>query len=280
MLKKKKKKKLNIKKIIKISLLGRPNVGKSTFFNKIIGFNRSITSKTSETTRDPIYHQITWGKYHIIMNDSAGTKKKNKTKNKIEYLCFLKTLNAIKECSIVFLILDASSAMKLQDLKLINLILSYNKLPLIIVNKLDLIKNKIRLTKDFQYFITNKISQFKNVTVIYLSSKKAINTNLLFTKTLSSWNNFYNRIETKELNKWLLNFMKNNYFSSEKIKIKHINQYNTCPPKFNLFFNKSSRFRNEEQLKKNIKRSLLKNFQLQGTPIDIKFTYSYNPYKH
>ena len=267
---------------LSIAIVGRPNVGKSTLFNSILGFERSLVSDIAGTTRDYLLYEINVNGVAINLIDTAGVRRKAKIQEKIEELSISKTIDAIKASDIVLLIMDSENAFEKQDLVLANLALRHNKLLIPVINKQDLIEDIDKFKEEVQYLMTKRLPQIKDIFSIFISAQKSFNKNSLFKKIIDLWNLYNIKIPTSKLNSWLSNtletysmpIMKNNI----KLKIKYVKQNSSCPPTFVFFVNISNKVEINKNFEKFLTNSLRTKFSLQGIPIKIHFVFSKNPF--
>lgn len=267
---------------LSIAIVGRPNVGKSTLFNSILGFERSLVSDIAGTTRDYLLYEINVNGVAINLIDTAGVRRKAKIQEKIEELSISKTIEAIKASDIVLLIMDSENAFEKQDLVLANLALRHNKLLIPVINKQDLIEDIDKFKEEVQYLMTKRLPQIKDIFSIFISAQKNFNKNSLFKKIIDLWNLYNIKIPTSKLNSWLSNtletysmpIMKNNI----KLKIKYVKQSSSCPPTFVFFVNISNKIEINKNFEKFLTNSLRAKFLLQGIPIKIHFVFSKNPF--
>lgn len=267
---------------LSIAIIGRPNVGKSTLFNSILGFERSLVSDIAGTTRDYLLYEINTNGITVNLIDTAGVRRKSKIREKIEELSITKTIETIKASNVVLLLMDSENAFEKQDLILANLALRYNKLLVPVVNKQDLIKDISKFKDEIKYLITKKLPQIKDVTTIFISAQENFHQKSLFKKIINLWNLYNIKISTSKLNNWLndilstynLPIMKNNI----KLKIKYVKQNSSCPPTFIFFLNVSNKVEINKNFEKFLINSLRAKFLLHGIPIKIHFVFSKNPF--
>ena len=271
-----------IKKEISIAIVGRPNVGKSTLFNAILGFERSLVSGVAGTTRDYIVYNIEMFDTSINLIDTAGVRRKGKIHEEIEELSVNKTISAIKASDIVVLLIDSQLALEKQDLILANLALKHNKLLIPVINKKDLIDDMAKFKDEIRYLVGKRLPQIKDIEPLYTSARKNFNAKMLFRKIIDLWKLYQTRIPTSKLNNWLnqtlktysLPIVKNN----TKLKIKYVKQGTVQPPSFLFFTNISDRFSINQNFEKFLINSLRKEFKLYGMPIRVNFISSKNPF--
>jgi GTP-binding protein len=266
---------------ISIAIVGRPNVGKSTLFNKILGFERSLVSDIAGTTRDHIIYKISIDNYTINLYDTAGVRKRAKIDDSVEKLSVTKSISAIKHSDIVLLILDSQSAFEKQDFTVANLALKHNKLLIPIINKKDLISNIKEYKEELDYIISKKLPFLQDNEIIYTSINNSLNVTKLFKSVFKLWEKNNSRISTGQLNTWLVKLLKNYNLprikDKVKLKIKYIKQSDTCPLTFSCFTNISGPL-NCVNFEKFLINSLRKDFSLEGVSIKLKFISSKNPY--
>ena len=267
---------------ISISIIGRPNVGKSTLFNAILGFERSLISEIAGATRDHITYKIKIFDNVINLIDTAGVRRKCKIDEEIEGLSVNKTISAIKASDIVLLVMDSQLALEKQDLALANLALKYNKLLIPIINKQDLIDDMTQFKDEMNYLIEKRLPQIKDIRALYVSAKKNFNAQILFKEIINLWELYEIKIPTSKLNNWLsqtlktysMPIVKNNL----RLKIKYVKQSNVKPPNFLFFINISDKLLISQNFEKFLINSLRKNFKLYGIPIRVNFVPSKNPF--
>lgn len=267
---------------LSIAIIGRPNVGKSTLFNSILGFERSLVSDIAGTTRDYLLYEINTNGIIINLIDTAGVRRKSKVQEKIEELSITKTVEAIKASNIVLLLMDSENAFEKQDLILANLALRYNKLLVPIINKQDLIEDIEKFKDEVKYLTTKRLPQIKDISTIFISAQENFNHRYLFKKIINLWNLYNIKIPTSKLNNWLndtlatysLPIMKNNI----KLKIKYVKQNSSCPPTFVFFINLSIKVEINKNFEKFLTNSLRAKFSLHGIPIKTHFVFSKNPF--
>ncbi|WPX96349.1 ribosome biogenesis GTPase Der [Candidatus Bandiella euplotis] len=267
---------------ISISIIGRPNVGKSTLFNEILGFERSLVSDMAGTTRDHVIYEIEMLDNKINLIDTAGVRRKGKVYEEIEELSVKKAMSAIRISDVVLLVMDSQAALEKQDLILANLALKQNKLLIPIINKQDLINNFAEFKDEISYLIKKKLPQIKDVKVLYTSAQKNFNPKLLFEWIIKLWQLYQTKIPTSKLNDWLsktlatysMPIVKNN----TKLKVKYVKQSSIAPPTFLFFINIATQLTVNKNFEIFLTNSLRKEFGLYGIPIQINFILNKNPF--
>ena len=258
------------KENIKIAIVGKPNVGKSSILNSLINDNRAIVTDIPGTTRDNIDTILNYNDKLITLIDTAGIRKKSRINEDIEYYSVNRAINAIKRSDISLMIISASEGISNQEKKIFYLINEYKKASIIILNKWDLIKSK-----NIQYFkkiISEIFPMFSHFPILNVSALTGLNINKIIPKALEVYNNYTRRIPTSEFNKFVQNII-NTYSPPQKgvgtIKIYYGTEYKIKPPSFIFFTNKP------DEINENYKRFLInkiyENFNFEGSPIIIKF---------
>ena len=263
-----------------IAIFGKPNVGKSTFLNSLIGYNRALTNSKAGTTSDYIIEYFNYKKKCIKVIDTAGIGKKSNIINKsINYYSVKKTFKNIAEVDSSLIIIDSSEGIDRQDKRIINLISNKSKSIILIFNKLDLIKDKINFKIEIIKDIKNSISEIKNIKILFISSlkKKNVTSVIKYLYDYVFINN--DKISTSILNVWLKKSVKeiqHPLIENKKVNFKYAVQVKEKPLTIKIFCNYS------KKLKNNYKRYLINNFNYHFKILNQKtkfiFSSSNNPY--
>jgi GTPase len=258
--------------IPRLAIIGRPNVGKSTLFNTLLGEYRYIVTEVSGTTRDAIESYYNRFGMECILIDTAGVKKKSKVNDKIEYYSIIRSINAIEKSDICLLVIDAVRGFEKQDMNILTLIKNKNKGIIIIINKWDLIdKDKTTLIY-YKIRIKNKISHFNNIPIIFVSALQKERILKMIEISLKVYYNIKRKIKTSLLNKIMLPIIKitpPQAINGTYIKITFCTQIYSNTPKFVFFSNNPSLIK--ESYKKFLENQIRKKFEFQGVPIKIDF---------
>ncbi len=271
--------KKEIIKPISITIVGRPNVGKSTLVNHLLGEERVLTGPVAGTTRDSINISWQFNGQEIKLVDTAGLRRKSKIYKKIESLSTNDTMRAIKFAQVVVLILDAQEKFEKQDLTIARRIISEGRALLIAVNKWDLIKNPREILRDFNNRLAKSLPQARGVPIITLSAKTGSNTKKLLPAVLNIYEIWNKRISTGALNRWL-DIKTTNHppplHGGRRIKLRYITQAKNRPPTFVIFSNLSNEL--PISYSRYLVNSLREDFELLGTPIRLHTKKGENPY--
>ena len=263
----------------KIGILGKPNAGKSTFFNKILKDNRSIVSKVPGTTVDSITEEIKFKNQLISITDTAGLRKKGKIKKENEIFSSQKSINIIRNSEGIIYLIDGKETVTDQDLHLLSLIISSGKSLIIGINKSESLSayEKTLLKKS----ISKKLSFVSHIEVSYISALKGIGTSILLNKLLKLVDRSKVEFKSQDLNKFIKEAQDINPPAMQgrfRPKIKFVNIGSTSPPTFIFHGNQLEKL--NKSYKKYMENFLRKKFKLQGIPIQLIFKANENPFKN
>ena len=257
--------------LIKVAIVGKPNVGKSSLLNRILGEERVIVSNIAGTTRDAIdsYFENETGKYCFI--DTAGMRRKSKVDDLIEKYSNLRTINAIERADVCLILIDANDGVTEQDTKIAGLVHEAGKAAIIVVNKWDAVDNKETNTmRDKELAVRDGLSYMTYAPVVFLSALTGQRVDKLYQviQEVNAQNN--SRITTGQLNSVLADATARVQPPTDKgrrLKIYYMNQASTKPPHFVIFCNDARLFHFSYQ--RYIENQIREVFGLKGTPIRI-----------
>jgi len=257
------------KNIIKVSILGKQNVGKSSLLNKILGEDRIIVSEHPGTTRDAIEAIFKHNSLKLIFIDTAGLRGKSKLREDIEYYSTLRTYKAVDNSDIVLLILDSTQGVSIQDKKIASYIKKEKRACIIILNKCDLIKDEVDkslLIKEIRY----ELAFIKNSPIILTSSLTGYNIDKIIFKIKEVAFQYSKKIPTSVLNTFVRKIVSKNppkLVKGNTLKISYITQVGIKPPKFLLFVNNPKLMYNSYH--RYLENKLYEAFGFEGSPIII-----------
>lgn len=270
---------------IEIAIVGRPNVGKSTFINALIDEQRLITGDMPGLTRDAISVNWQFGDNQIKLTDTAGLRRKKSIDSPVEEISTWSSIEALKFAKIVVIMTTAESFGEKQDFSIIDLVVKEGRLPIIAINKWDEVKNKKEKMQEIEYIVNKNLTQIQNVPIIYISALKKQNLHILIEKAISNLDIWNKEISTSKLNEWLKHATSTHQPPmvspktvpyKKRLKFKYITQTNTRPPSFVIFCNLKASV--PESYKAYLTRSLRETFDLDGVPIRIRLKSNENPY--
>ncbi|GAB7085995.1 ribosome biogenesis GTPase Der [Marinifilum fragile] len=254
----------------RLAFVGRPNVGKSSTVNALIGIERNIVTDVAGTTRDSIHTRFQKFGHDFMMVDTAGVRKKPKVNEDLEFYSVMRSIRTIETADVCILILDATRGVEAQDLSIFDLIIKNRKGVVIMVNKWDLIEKETNTMKEFEQEIRNKIAPFNDVPIIFtsaLSKQRLLN---VLEAALEVHENRVRKIQTSELNKVMLEAIDAFTPPSVKgkfIKIKYVTQLPTFAPTFAFYCNLPQYIK--DPYKRYLENQIRKNWTFTGVPIQI-----------
>lgn len=258
--------------IIKFSIIGRPNVGKSSLVNALLNENRVIVSDVAGTTRDAVDTPFKYHDEDFVVIDTAGMRKRGKIYESVEKYSLLRSLKAIDRSNVCVLVLDASEGIAINDKHIAGYAISAGKAVVIVVNKWDLVEDKERYMKEFTKKIRDNFQFMPYAPIVYLSAftKKRIHT--LMPMIIKANENAHKKIKTSLLNDVIMDAYSLNLpptYKGKRLKIYFSSQASICPPTFNIQVNSKGliHFSYERYLENKIRE----NFDFEGTPIVLQF---------
>ena len=258
--------------IPKISILGRPNAGKSSFLNALIGQERSIVTDEAGTTRDAIHTRYKFFGQDFIITDTAGIRKKAKVKEDIEFYSVMRSLRTLEESDVVIVMLDATRGLEAQDVNLISLAIKNNKGVLIMVNKWDLIEKDHKTMNKIKDDMIDRLGEHKWIPIIFTSVTEKQRIFQAIELAVKVYENKTRRVTTSKLNDILLQDIEKYpppAWKGKYIKIKYVNQLPTKNPVFAFFCNLPQYI--NEPYTRYLENRLRENFDFEGVPIKIVY---------
>ncbi|MDR2911582.1 MAG: ribosome biogenesis GTPase Der [Bacteroidales bacterium] len=255
-----------------ISVVGRPNVGKSSFINTLIGEDRNIVTEIAGTTRDSIHTHYNKFGYNFMIIDTAGLRKKTKVHEDLEFYSVLRSIRTIENSDVCLLMIDAERGFEAQDANIFNLIIKNKKGVIILVNKWDLVEKDNHTTKRFAEEIKEKIAPFTDVPILFMSAKTKQRVHKALETAIEVFNNRQQHIKTSNLNELILEAVELYPPPSVKgkyIKIKYVTQLPSPTPCFALFANLPQYIK--EPYRRYIENKIRENFNFSGVPIQVFF---------
>lgn len=254
----------------RFALVGRPNVGKSTLLNALIGEERTIVTPIAGTTRDTINTEYNYFNKHFYLVDTAGLRKKGKVNEDIEFYSVMRTIRAIEECDVCILLLDANDGLQAQDLNIIHLAVKNRKGIVILVNKWDTMEKETNTAKKFEDSIRKKLQPFNDVPILFVSALEKQRIYKAIETAIEVFENRKRKIKTSELNDLLLKEIDATPPPAHRghyIKIKYITQLPTNTPQFAFFCNHPKEIK--EPYRRFLENKMRQHFNFQGVPISI-----------
>ena len=257
---------------IKFSIIGRPNVGKSSLINAILNEDRAIVSDIAGTTRDAIDTKFKYNHEEITVIDTAGMRKKGKIYESVEKYSLIRSLKAIDRSDVCVLVIDASTGIIEHDKHIASYALDAGKGIVICVNKWDTINNPDSDIKHWKEEIKNEFQFIPYAHVVFLSAKTKKRVNTLMPEVINAYNNNRKEVKTSLLNNIIMEAVSLHEppsYKGKRLKIYFVSQTGTCPPKFTFSVNNKGliHFSYERYLENQIRN----NIDFDGTPIILQF---------
>lgn len=256
--------------IPKFAIVGRPNVGKSSTVNALLGKEQNIVTNIAGTTRDSINTRYTSFGHDFLLIDTAGIRKKSKVEEDLEFYSVMRSIRSIEDCDVCLLLIDATLGIEAQDLNIFHLAEKNRKGIVIMVNKWDLVEKNTNSTKEYEERIRERIAPFRDVPIIFTSAITKQRVLKAIEAAEKVYANRIKSIKTRELNDVMLPIIESNPPSATKgkeIKIKFINQLPTHAPTFAFYCNLPQYV--TESYIRFLENRLREKFDFSGVPIQL-----------
>lgn len=257
---------------LKLAIVGKPNVGKSSLVNALLGQRRAIVTDIPGTTRDSIDTILKYQKEEIVLVDTAGLRRKSRIKESIEYYSMIRALKSIDECDVAVLVTDVQMGFDKQDLKIMERIAECRRGCLIAVNKWDTVEKDDKTAKEYELAVRHYLRIYDYVPIMFISALEKLRVYKVIDNAKTIFTERKKRIPTNTLNKVLLREIQSSPPSSKsgkEIKINYITQVKTEPPTFSFFANEPEMI--EDNYKRFLERKLRDHFGFEGVPISFYF---------
>jgi len=264
---------------LRIAVVGRPNAGKSTLINRLIGEERLLTGPEAGITRDSIGVEWTWHGRKVKLFDTAGMRKRSKVEDKLEKLSVADGLRAVRFAEVVILLLDATIPFEKQDLAILGVIEREGRAVIIALNKWDQVPNGQALLKRLADEAEHTLSNLRGVTVLPVSGLNGQGLDKMMQACFDAAEVWSRRIPTGKLNRWLEAMIEAHpppAVSGRRIKIRYMTQPKSRPPYFAIFGNQLDEL--PDSYNRYLITGLRESFDLPGTPIRLSMRNSDNPY--
>ena len=256
----------------RFAVVGRPNAGKSSFINALIGEDRYIVTDIAGTTRDAIDTKYNRFGFEFNLVDTAGIRRKSKVKEDLEFYSVMRSIRAIEHSDVCILMLDATRGFESQDANIFWLAQRNRKGIVILVNKWDLVEKENNTAKEYEAVIRKEIEPFTDVPILFVSALNKQRIYKAIETAVAVYNNRTKRIPTRKLNEVMLPIIENYpppAIKGKYIKIKFCTQLPTPMPQFAFFANLPQYVR--DPYRRFIENKLRENFDFNGVPIEVYF---------
>ncbi len=256
----------------KYAIVGRPNVGKSTLINTLMGEERNIVTPVAGTTRDSIYTLYNKYQHKFYLVDTAGLRKKAKVNEDLEFYSTLRSVRSIESSDICLLLIDATRGLESQDLNIMYLVIKNSKGLVVLFNKWDLVEKETNTIKKLEKEIRERTAPFIDYPILFISAVNKQRIHKVLDTAIEVYNNRTKKIPTSALNEVMLKAIENNpppSFKGKYIKIKYVTQLPTHSPSFAFFCNLPQYLK--DPYKRYLENRLRENFDFHGVPVKIFF---------
>jgi GTP-binding protein len=264
---------------IRIAVVGRPNCGKSTLVNRLLGEERLLTGPEAGITRDAIAVDLTWQDRPFRVHDTAGLRRRARVEEKLEKLSVADALNAVRFAEVVVLLMDAQKPFEEQDLRIADLIEREGRALVIGMNKWDLVEPRPGAIKQLREETDHWLPQVKGVPVVAVSGLTGAGLDRLMQAVIDAHAVWNRRVETSALNRWIAAVVAAHpppAVSGRRIRLDYITQPKSRPPTFVLFTSRADAL--PDAYRRYLVNSLRETFDLAGTPIRLALREKKNPY--
>jgi GTPase len=264
---------------LRLAIVGRPNVGKSSLLNRLLGEERALVSPIAGTTRDAVAAEWSWGDREILLHDTAGLRKKARVEEKLEKLSVGSALNAVRFADCVILVMDAHDAFEKQDLTIADLVSREGRALVYAVNKWDTVQERQHAMSELRERADRLLPQISGTPIVAISALTGEGIERLMPAVIEADRIWNTRVTTSELNRFLQTALQRNpppAVSGRRIQIRYMTQPKSRPPSFVLFGNQLSAL--PESYLRYLANGMRSVFGLPGTPIRISWRETKNPY--
>jgi GTP-binding protein len=266
-------------KPLQLAIIGRPNVGKSTLVNRLLGEERVLTGPEPGITRDAIAIEWRWGERPIRLIDTAGMRRRARIEQRLERLSVADTLRAVRFAEAVILVLDAAQPLERQDLTIANLVADEGRALVLALNKSDLLANRAALVKELRERLDTALPQLSGVALVPVSGLTGFGLAALMKAVFAADEVWNRRVPTATLNRWLAHVQERHpppLVAGRRLRLRYMTQVNTRPPSFALFASKPGEL--PDAYRRYLINALRQDFDLPGVPIRLMLRGSRNPY--
>ena len=264
---------------LRLAIVGRPNVGKSSLLNRLLGEERAVTSPIAGTTRDAVVASWRYGTREVLLYDTAGLRKKARVSERLEHLSVQSTLNAVRFADCVILVMDASEAFEKQDLAIADLIAREGRAIVFAANKWDLEEDRQKAFRSLRERADRLLPQVAGASITGISALTGEGVDRMMAHAIEADRVWNTRVPTAQLNRFLETALSRHpppAIKGRRVRIRYMTQAKARPPTFVLFGNQLTEL--PESYLRYVTNALREVFALPGTPIRITLRSTKNPY--
>jgi len=267
---------------MKLAVIGKPNVGKSSFTNALLGVERAIVTDVPGTTRDSLDSVMKYHRKEILLIDTAGLRRKSKVRENVEFFSTLRTVKSIQRCDVALCIIDAQDGLTHQDIDVISQAIEHNKGVVIAINKWDLIEKETNTARNMEIDIHAKVKMFDYVPLIFISSLTKQRIHRALDLCLEVYEERKKRISTAQLNDSILEILHTTpppaTPTGREVKIKYVTQVRESPPVIVFFCNEPKYI--PESYRRFVERNIRTLFGFRGVPLAVQFRSATSRHSH
>lgn len=258
--------------IPRIAVVGRPNVGKSSLINALIGEERNIVTPIAGTTRDSIDTHYNKFGHNFLIIDTAGLRRKAKVSEDLEFYSVLRSIRSIESSDVCIMLVDATQGLEAQDMNIFNLIIKNRKGVVLVVNKWDLVEKETQTSKEYTELIKKRVAPFQDIPIVFASALTKQRIHKILDEAMRVYENRRRKIPTSKLNEFTqeaVGMYAPPSYKGKQVKIKYATQLPTHAPSFAFFCNLPQYIK--DPYRRYLENKLREHFDFCGVPIQIFF---------
>jgi GTPase len=262
----------DVPEIPRIAVVGRPNVGKSSLINALVGEERNIVTPIAGTTRDSIDTRYTKFGHDFLIIDTAGVRRKTKVSEDLEFYSVMRSIRSIESADVCLLLVDATLGLEAQDMNIFNLIIKNRKGVVLVVNKWDLVEKETQTMKEYTELISKRVAPFQDIPIVFASALTKQRIHKILDEAKRVFENRRRKISTSKLNEFtqeVVGAYPPPSYKGKQVKIKYATQLPTYAPSFAFFCNLPQYIK--EPYKRYIENKLREHYDFCGVPMQIFF---------